>query len=78
MNAGRHSPAGPVGYDYRDFCPCHVSDMPRPSLFKEFFLFIRQEKKYWLVPLILVLLVVGALIVLSTTSPLAPFLYPLF
>lgn len=52
--------------------------MPRPSLFKEFYLFIRQEKKYWLVPLILVLLAVGALIVLSTTSPLAPFLYPLF
>jgi hypothetical protein len=40
-------------------------------------MFIRHEKKWWLVPLVLVLLIVGALILFSTTSPLAPFLYPL-
>jgi len=52
--------------------------MSRPSLVKEFFLFIKHEKKWWLVPLILVLLLVGALLVFSASSPLAPFLYPLF
>ncbi len=52
--------------------------MAKQSLIKEFFLFIKQEKKWWLVPLITVLLIVGALIVLAGSSPLAPFLYPLF
>ena len=52
--------------------------MAKPSLVKEFFLFIKHEKKWWLGPLILVLLIVGALVVFASSSPLAPFLYPLF
>jgi hypothetical protein len=52
--------------------------MAKESLLKEFFLFIKQEKKWWLVPLIAVLLLVGALIVFAGSSPLAPFIYPLF
>ena len=52
--------------------------MAKESLVKEFFLFIKQEKKWWLVPLIAVLLLVGALIVFAGSSPLAPFIYPLF
>ena len=52
--------------------------MAKQSLIKEFFLFIKHEKKWWLVPLLVVLLVVGALLVFASTSPLAPFLYPLF
>jgi cell division protein FtsW (lipid II flippase) len=46
--------------------------------FKEFLLFMRQEKKWWLFPLILILLVLGLLLVFSASSPLAPLLYPLF
>jgi hypothetical protein len=45
-------------------------------LFKEFLLFLRQEKKWWLVPLILVLLLFGALIIFSSGSVLAPLMYP--
>jgi hypothetical protein len=52
--------------------------MAKPSLIREFLLFVKNEKKWWLVPLLLVLLLVGALLVFSQTSPLAPFLYPLF
>ncbi len=52
--------------------------MAKQSLIKEFFLFIKQEKKWWLVPLISVLLLVGALLVFAGSSPLAPFIYPLF
>lgn len=51
--------------------------MAKQSLLKEFFLFIRHEKKWWLVPLLAVLLLVGALIVFAGSSPLAPFIYPL-
>ncbi len=52
--------------------------MAKQSLIKEFFLFIRHEKKWWLIPFIAVLLVVGALVLFASHSPLAPFLYPLF
>lgn len=52
--------------------------MAKQSLIKEFFLFIKQEKKWWLVPLLFVLLIVGAMLVFASTSAIAPFLYPLF
>jgi len=52
--------------------------MAKQSIFKEFFAFIKHEKKWWMIPLVLVLLVIGALLVLSTTSPAFTFLYPLF
>ena len=52
--------------------------MAKQSLLKEFFLFVKHEKKWWLVPLLAVLLLVGALIVFAGSSPLAPFIYPLF
>ncbi len=52
--------------------------MAKQSLIKEFFLFIKHEKKWWLIPLIAVLLIVGALSLFAINSPFAPFLYPLF
>ncbi|MFC2171339.1 DUF5989 family protein [Acidobacteriota bacterium] len=48
------------------------------GLLKEFFLFIKHEKKYWLLPLVILLLLLGIIIIFAETSPLAPFLYPLF
>jgi len=48
------------------------------QIFREFLLFLRQEKKWWLVPLVLLLLALGLLLVFSASSPLAPLLYPLF
>ena len=52
--------------------------MAKPSLAKEFILFIKHEKKWWLIPLLLVLLLVAGLVVVASSSPLAPFIYPLF
>ena len=53
--------------------------MARQSLIKEFFLFVKEEKKWWLIPLLAVLLLVGAILAFAgSSSPLAPFLYPLF
>ena len=48
------------------------------QIFREFLLFLRQEKKWWLVPLVVLLLALGLLLVFSASSPLAPLLYPLF
>jgi hypothetical protein len=45
-------------------------------LLKEFFGFCKQEKKWWLIPLIVLLLVLGAIIVFTATSGIAWALYP--
>jgi len=45
---------------------------------KELWMFLKTRKKYWLWPLIFILLLLGALIVLSAGSALAPFIYTLF
>ncbi len=45
---------------------------------KDLWGFLRVRKKYWLVPAILVLLLFGVLIVLSSGSAIAPFIYTIF
>jgi hypothetical protein len=46
------------------------------QLVKEFALFLKQERRWWLVPLVVILLVLGALIIFSSGSVLAPLMYP--
>ena len=48
------------------------------SFIGELWSFLRVRKKYWLVPLLLLLALFGALIVLSQGSAVAPFIYTLF
>ena len=48
------------------------------EVIKELWAFLRERKKYWLVPVILVLLLLGALLVFGAKSAVAPFLYTLF
>jgi competence protein ComGC len=45
---------------------------------KDLWAFLKVRKKYWLVPLILFLLIFGVLIVLTSGSAVAPFIYTLF
>ncbi|HNV48717.1 MAG TPA: DUF5989 family protein [Spirochaetota bacterium] len=40
--------------------------------------FLLRTKKWWLVPMIVVLLLIGALIVLTSGTAIAPFIYTLF
>ena len=40
--------------------------------------FLRVRKKFWLLPIILVLMLVGGLVLLTSGSALAPFIYTLF
>tara|TARA_B100001123_G_C14632435_1_gene758290 strand:- start:152 stop:304 length:153 start_codon:yes stop_codon:yes gene_type:complete len=47
------------------------------SFIKELSLFLRTRKKYWLLPVVLTLLIFGALIVLAQGSAVAPFIYTL-
>ena len=48
------------------------------SLFAEFWEFVKVRKKWWLLPLIIVMLVVGSLLVFAQGSALAPFIYTIF
>lgn len=48
------------------------------DLLKDLWGFMRVRKKFWLAPIILVMLLLGALIVLSQGSAIAPFIYTLF
>ena len=48
------------------------------SILRELWLFMRMRKKYWLLPVLIMLAVFGALIVLTQGSAVAPFIYTLF
>jgi hypothetical protein len=48
------------------------------ELIKDLWGFMRVRKKFWLAPIIIVMLLLGTLIVLSQGSAIAPFIYTLF
>ena len=48
------------------------------SFAKEMWKFLRQRKKFWLLPLLLVMALLGVLIVMAQGSVIAPFIYTLF
>jgi hypothetical protein len=48
------------------------------QILKEVFEFLMKKKKYWLIPVIIILVLIGLLIVLSEGSFIAPFIYTLF
>jgi hypothetical protein len=59
----------------------HREDIERLSMFdllKDLWGFMRERKKFWLTPIIAVLLLVGVLVILGELSTVAPFIYTLF
>ena len=52
--------------------------MANSSIVRELWAFMRARKKFWLLPIIVVLVLVGALIVFAQGSVLAPFIYTIF
>jgi hypothetical protein len=52
--------------------------MSKVSIVKEFWNFLKVRKKWWLIPIVMILLLLGAVIVLSEGSALAPFIYAIF
>lgn len=45
---------------------------------KDLWQFMKERKKYWLAPVIIVVLLIGALLIFSEGSAVAPFIYSLF
>lgn len=52
--------------------------MANQSLVREFWDFLKVRKKFWLLPIVIVLFLLGTLIVISESSAIAPFIYTLF
>lgn len=57
--------------------PSRLPPQHDPGLFREFLEFLRHEKKWWLAPILLCMLVL-TLVALVSLSPAAPFIYTLF
>jgi hypothetical protein len=52
--------------------------MKKKGIISEFWEFTKFRKRYWLFPIIIILLLLGALIIISESSAIAPFIYALF
>jgi hypothetical protein len=52
--------------------------MPKMEMLREFWDFLKKRKVYWIAPMVIVLLLLGALILLSESTAVAPFVYTLF
>lgn len=52
-------------------------DVDKPSLVSDVWHVIKREKKFWMIPLLLILFgVIGLMLAAGTAGPLAPFIYP--
>ena len=52
--------------------------MANQNLITEFWEFLKVRKRFWLLPIVLVLVLLGAIIVFTESSVIAPFIYTLF
>jgi len=52
--------------------------MGKFALANDVWLFLRQNKKYWLLPIIIAFILMGALLIFAQSSALAPFIYSVF
>ncbi len=52
--------------------------MPKSSIVSELWFFMRDRKKFWLLPILVIMLLVGALLVFAQGSALEPFIYTIF
>lgn len=52
--------------------------MSKFSIIKELWQFLKERKKWWLMPIVIFLILLGGLIILTQGSALAPFIYAIF
>lgn len=52
--------------------------MGKINIIREFWIFLCERKKWWIAPIVLFLLLLGAILVFAKGSALAPFIYSLF
>jgi Family of unknown function (DUF5989) len=54
------------------------SEMSKVQVLVEFWEFLRYNKKYWIAPIVIFLILAGLILVLAQATPIAPFIYTLF
>ena len=52
--------------------------MAKAQVLGEFIAFLRYNKKYWVAPIVIFLILAGLVLVLAQATPIAPFIYTLF
>jgi hypothetical protein len=52
--------------------------MPKPGILAEYLAFLLQHKRWWMVPVAVLLLLLGAILLATQGSPLAPLIYNIF
>ena len=52
--------------------------MAKIQVVSEFWEFMKENKKFWLAPIVIILVLFGVLLVLAKSSAIAPFIYTLF
>ena len=52
--------------------------MPRKESFREIARYLRQQKAYWMIPLVVILILFSLLLIFASSSTVAPFIYTLF
>lgn len=52
--------------------------MSKTEIIRQYFQFLREHKKWWVTPIVVILILLGLLIALGQGSALAPFIYTLF
>lgn len=52
--------------------------MSKTKIVLQYLSFLKENKKFWLMPVAVIIIILGLLIVLGKSSPLAPFIYTLF
>ncbi len=52
--------------------------MAKVKVLKEFLNFLRKEKKFWIIPIVVVIVLFGLLLVFAQSSAVGPFIYTLF
>ena len=70
----------PSGFVQRSnkFHEAPILSAPMLSFLHEFWLFLRVRKKFWLLPIFIMMAVFGGLLVLTKGSAIAPFIYTIF
>jgi hypothetical protein len=56
----------------------NIKNMSKLSILAELWNFLKERKKWWLLPIVIFLVLLGSLIVLTQGSALAPFIYAIF
>lgn len=59
-------------------CLPYTLSMSKLSILIELWRFMHMRKKWWLLPIVMIIVLLGLILVFAQTSPLAPFIYTVF